>query len=410
VSLVEHGRQTVVSSTVGESCDWNALLGYHTFSGHLAEVLRDATHGHEHLSGRIARLEAAATLYLEMQPPSVTDKTILAASGDAHDYMSLAPFWWPDPGKPDGLPYIRKDGEVNPEYLSDEVSDARRMRDLVDAVSQMSLLYALTEDEKWAAQAVTFLETWFVNPDTRMNPHLTFGQAIRGRNTGRCFGIIETVKLCRIPLALHLLESAPSLTPETKTAIRHWFESYLEWLLFSDLGKEEGSRLNNHGTWYDYQVVVFAIFVGKCDLAKQTLSTTTARRMLSQIEEDGRQPHELARTNALGYSLMNLSGFLQLAALGQSLGIDLTAATRPEGQRLRAALGFLLPYVDQPSAWPLAQLKPIQSSQMHELVLRAMDLPGELLPNAAAIDFGGLDGLDLEHVIRFYPLIKATFH
>ena len=28
---------------------------------------------------------------------------------------SVGPYWWPDPSKPDGLPYIRKDGHKNPE-------------------------------------------------------------------------------------------------------------------------------------------------------------------------------------------------------------------------------------------------------------------------------------------------------
>ena len=37
------------------------------------------------------------------------------ASGDKHDYMSQARYFWPDPAKPDGLPYINRDGISNPE-------------------------------------------------------------------------------------------------------------------------------------------------------------------------------------------------------------------------------------------------------------------------------------------------------
>ena len=38
-----------------------------------------------------------------------------APSGDPRDYVSLSPYWWPDPKKEDGLPYIRRDGEINPD-------------------------------------------------------------------------------------------------------------------------------------------------------------------------------------------------------------------------------------------------------------------------------------------------------
>jgi hypothetical protein len=34
---------------------------------------------------------------------------------DAHNYVSLARYFWPDPSSPNGLPYIRVDGQVNPE-------------------------------------------------------------------------------------------------------------------------------------------------------------------------------------------------------------------------------------------------------------------------------------------------------
>src|SRR5690242_14705410 len=52
---------------------------------------------------------------LEFGPVSVMEKKNDPPSGDKHDYMSLAPYFWPDPSKPNGLPYMRKDGETNPE-------------------------------------------------------------------------------------------------------------------------------------------------------------------------------------------------------------------------------------------------------------------------------------------------------
>ena len=60
------------------------------------------------------KLMADAKNALDAKPTSVVEKNRTAASGDKHDYLSLAPYWWPDPDKEDGLPWIRRDGEVNP--------------------------------------------------------------------------------------------------------------------------------------------------------------------------------------------------------------------------------------------------------------------------------------------------------
>jgi hypothetical protein len=54
---------------------------------------------------------------------SVMDKEATPPSGDKHDYMSVGPYWWPDPSNPDGLLYIRKDGETNPSRVDDRTDN-----------------------------------------------------------------------------------------------------------------------------------------------------------------------------------------------------------------------------------------------------------------------------------------------
>ena len=63
----------------------------------------------------LTALRAEADQALAEPPRSVMDKPFLPPSGNKHDYISQGPYWWPDPEKADGLPYIRRDGEVNPE-------------------------------------------------------------------------------------------------------------------------------------------------------------------------------------------------------------------------------------------------------------------------------------------------------
>ena len=161
-----------------------------------------------------------------------------------------------------------------------------------------------------------------------MNPHLNFGQAVPGRCHGRGIGIIDTLQLCRLGDAVKLLKPASDWTARDHAAIRDWFRQYLQWLLDSDLGREEATRDNNHGTWYDAQVAAFALFTGQTDTARSVLSNIPQRRIHPQIEPDGRQPHELARTRSLNYSTMNLNAFFTLAQLAQHLQKAGNLATR----------------------------------------------------------------------------------
>jgi hypothetical protein len=78
--------------------------------GGLAESRERLAAGDGALRPALDRLVAEADRALEFAPVSVTQKTRLAPSGDPHDYMSTGPYWWPDPDRPDGLPYRRRDG------------------------------------------------------------------------------------------------------------------------------------------------------------------------------------------------------------------------------------------------------------------------------------------------------------
>jgi len=67
-----------------------------------------------------SKLLADADSALNAPLVSVTQKsTLLPPSNNKHDYFSLSPYWWPDSTKKNGLPYIRKDGQTNPESKRD---------------------------------------------------------------------------------------------------------------------------------------------------------------------------------------------------------------------------------------------------------------------------------------------------
>jgi hypothetical protein len=135
-------------------------------------------------------LLAEASVALQEKPVSVMDKPQAPASGDRHDYLSFALYFWPDPTKKDGLPYVRRDGQANPESEG-ERSDKPRLKKMARLTKILALAYSLTGDERYAAQAALQLRTWFLDPTTRMNPHLNYAQVIPGLTAGRSFGVLE---------------------------------------------------------------------------------------------------------------------------------------------------------------------------------------------------------------------------
>ena len=57
-----------------------------------------------YFSAAYQELISGADRLLDVRPLSVMLKEKTPGSGDKHDYMSQARYYWPDPSKPDGLP------------------------------------------------------------------------------------------------------------------------------------------------------------------------------------------------------------------------------------------------------------------------------------------------------------------
>ncbi|WP_375446755.1 alginate lyase family protein [uncultured Fibrella sp.] len=292
---------------------------------------------------------------------SVVEKTKLPPSGDKHDYMSVGPYWWPDSTKPNGLPYIRKDGQINPERYA--IQDGTYLNALCDDVQVLALAYYFSNDENYARRAADLLRVWFLNSDTRMNPNLNYGQAIPGITEGRGIGLIDTRMLAKLVDAVQLLKESKAWPQKDHVALQTWFRQFLTWMLTSPVGKDEEDEHNNHGTYYDFQTVAFALFLNDKPLAKQMLAQKTMKRIQSQLNEDGSQPHELARTLTWGYSLMNLKGFFGLAQLAEKVNIDLWNYETADGKSIRKAYTWMLPYAEGEKPWTFQQIKDLHREE-----------------------------------------------
>ena len=301
-------------------------------------------------------LKAEADRLLDAQPLSVMMKEKTPASGDKHDYMSMGPYWWPDPSKPDGLPYIRKDGQRNPELSK---LDRNRLGDMAKAVTTLGIAYYFSGNEQYAKKATDFLNVWFLDAKTKMNPNLNYGQTIPGhrKGLGRGTGMIDTYCFVEM-LALTLLDSSKAMTPAIKKGMKEWFTQFVEWIQTSPVAAEENAAKNNHGLAYDVQLTAYALYIGNKELATQILKAFPEKRLFPQIEPDGKQPLELERTTAFGYTLFNLTHMLDMSFIASTEGIDIYNATSKDGRSITAALKFVIPYIGKPqSQWPYQQIK-----------------------------------------------------
>ena len=123
-------------------------------------------------------------------------------------------------------------------------------------------------------------------------------------------------------------------------------------LMAYEQGIEEGNQRNNHATAHDVQVIAYAKFVGDKKVMEEYLSQFYEKRMLTQIEPDGKQPNELRRTLAFGYSQYNMTHIIDVFQLARQAGYQ------PEGMDLlEKAADFLVPYLGRKvEEWPYQQI------------------------------------------------------
>lgn len=338
--------------------------------------------GDKSLQPALDALKRDAKEDLDIAPFSVMDKVKNPPSGDKHDYLSLAPYFWPNPDTPNGLPYVRHDGKRNP---ANRTPDRSKLGRLCDAVQTLGLAYYFTGDEAYAKKATSLLQTWFLDPGSRMNPNFQYAQGIPGITTGRGTGLIESVGFTHLLDGVDLLAGSKAWTDADQRGIQDWFTQFLDWMQNSKNGRAEAAARNNHGTYYDLQVVCFARFVGRDALATNVLEAVKTKRIARQIKPDGEQPLETARADSWGYSVMNLRGLMTLARVGKKHGVNLWDYQTPDGRSIRKAFDFLLPFALGQKKWPFHEDRKLARREFRPLIREAAEVwPGGTYSKLAA--------------------------
>jgi len=289
-----------------------------------------------------------ATGYLDSIPVTVTATVCKRSAGGIHDFYSEGDYWWPNPEDPDG-PYIRKDGQTNPENF---VAHRHAMIRLSRIVGMLTSAYLLTGNLKFAEAAQEHLEAWFVNQKTRMNPSLLYVQAIKGRVTGRGIGIIDAIHLIEVARSVEILANNGAIPNKSSDDIKAWFSKFVTWLTTHQYGIDEMNAKNNHGTCWVMQVSAFARLTKNAEILEFCRNRFKTVLLPNQMAKDGSFPLELKRTKPYGYSLFNLDAFMTCAEILSDKNDNLYDFSTPEGLSLKLGAEFLFPYVKDKNSWP----------------------------------------------------------
>ena len=132
----------------------------------------------------------------------------------------------------------------------------------------------------------------------------------------------------------------------------------------------ESRAANNHATWYDVQVLAFALFSGDLDTACQVSQAVPKVRIRTQIASDGSLPRELVRTRALHYCDFALQAFAELATLASRVDVNLWDCRSPTtGAGIRDAVRFLAPYWSG-QQWPYPEISHVDAFQENAQTLQ----------------------------------------
>jgi hypothetical protein len=286
---------------------------------------------------------------MQQEPVTVTASFSVRSAGGRHDFFSEADYFWPDPKNPDG-PYIDRDGMTNPDNF---IAHRKAMIRFSRIIGALASAYKITGDDKYVKQAIIHLKAWFIDPETLMNPNLLYAQAVKGKFTGRNYGIIDTIHLMEVAQGLIAMENSKAIDTDTDDGVKKWFAAYTNWLMTSKPGIQEKLTKNNHSTCWAMQVASFAKLCNNQVVLDSLRIRYKTVLLPNQMAVDGSFPLEMARTKPYGYSIFNLDAMATLCQILSTPQDNLWKFETPDGKSIKKGIHFLYPFVADKSKWTL---------------------------------------------------------
>lgn len=293
----------------------------------------------------------------KVKPVNVTDKPH-CISGNKHNYESLSIYYWPNPENPYGA-YIVRDGVYNPEYKQ---YDYPKLDAFTTYSRYLAIAFYITKDIKYYDWFCKQMDTWFIDKETCTAANFEYSQFIPGKNgnRGNGAGIIDAYNYIDIIESIRLVDWIKSIGKKRKKEIIKWFSKFSSWMMDSDIGQDCANRKNNLAIAYDITLYNMLLFTKNKKKCKNIIDNFAIKRLLKQIDEDGKQKLELSRTRAFEYSIFNLSHIIDLCLI-----LDKQALGTEAIERIDKALLYLYQFIGNSSKFPYQE-----SGNWHDLERR----------------------------------------
>lgn len=293
-----------------------------------------------------------------------------AKGATINDYYSDSPYWWPVEGEPN-LPYIRRDGERNPDRFTEHKNELSKF---YKGILALTFCNYFSDNSKYEEKVNDLLKIWFIDKSTRMNPNLKYSQLIRNRTRARGVGIIDGRRLAILTEAILLLKNYGKIDKKVYTGIKEWYAEYLDWLSTSFYGLDEKNRGNNHGTWWAVQISAISSFLQIEDNIKFIDSHSKQFLLDNQIDSNARQPLEEERTRSLDYSVFNLTAHSYISTSLLKHDIDNWNYVNKNGKTLVNVIDYLLPFIESLKNWKIKQINKYNNSKPIFMGFAGLDL------------------------------------
>ncbi len=262
------------------------------------------------------KLLISANKIIELPIISIVKRESKAPSKNPKDYLSYAPYYWlnqtknTQPCTKAGVKPEYRDGRSNPELLNK--SDKPKLAQVCARLHLLALAYNNEANEAYLNYYFKQLNTWFINPETSMSPHMQFSQIKPWTGAKAGFGIIDSRWIILMIDSLLIMQNTRKIDNYTLKLIGDWLKQLATWLLSSYSGLTELARKNNRGSWIDVLLVYISLYLNEDSIAQKIISFTLNNRPQEQVNEHGQQPLELMRYTAVSYSLYNIYPVLYL--------------------------------------------------------------------------------------------------
>ncbi|KAF8192373.1 alginate lyase-domain-containing protein [Mycena galopus ATCC 62051] len=289
----------------------------------------------EQFGSRFAGAEATIVAWAEEMashgPWSVTNKPVVAPSNDVHDYMSWAPYEWANCSNVQNTTalsladeskecnFIFRDGQVNPERFL--IEDFQSFFNLSDAVLYNSIAAVLQNKSSsvYSQNVAKFVNAWFLNSSTAMNPNLNYAQMNRGPGgqRGAYTGILDLRGFAKIASGILILRSSNNTdwTSDLDSQFIAWCNKYISWLDTAPTAQQAAHATNNHGTIFVNQYAALKLIVNDVSGAVNWTKGYFAGDFQNQINSTGDQPQEAVRETPYHYRNFNIAGMVTNARL-----------------------------------------------------------------------------------------------